>query len=211
MVQRSHSKCAADGARSRRRNAASVALTARVVPVLAALLVSVVGMAVGVAHADSPTTITPGIAGEGPMHPFPQAAYQPAKEATYRVVFAMTKAGDTPTEASSSLVRVAKTVNLYVSAGVPLGHLKFVAVAYGAATAAMLDQTHYKAKFGVDNPNLELIHKLRAAGVDVAVCAQAVVDGGFETAWLSPDVTLALSALTTITLLQQQGYALLPL
>lgn len=164
-----------------------------------------------VANAAAPPTITPGIPGEGAMHPLPNAAYQPQKDATYKLVFALTKAGDTPQEASPSLIRVARAVNLYVSAGVPVSHLKFVAVAYGPATAAMLDDEHYKAKFGVANPNTDLIHKLRIAGVDVAVCGQAVLESSFETTWISHDVTLALSALTTITLLQHQGYALMPL
>ena len=163
------------------------------------------------ASAANPLPTTPGIPGEGPMHPFPDAAYQPQKDVIYKVVFAVTKAGDTPKEISPSLVRVARTVNLYASAGVPLSHLKFVAVASGPATGAILDDEHYKDKYGMVNPNLALIHKLRAAGIDVAVCGQAVLESNFETSWISHDVTLALSALTTITVLQQQGYALVPL
>ena len=63
--------------------------------------------------------------------------------------------------------RVARTVNLYASAGVPLNHLKFVAVMYGAATDAALDNEHYRQKYDSDNPNLDLIRKLRNAGVEV--------------------------------------------
>jgi intracellular sulfur oxidation DsrE/DsrF family protein len=163
------------------------------------------------ARADTPAMESPGIAGEGAIHPLPQAAYQPQKDASYKVVFSITKAGDSPKDVSPSLLRVARTVNLYASAGVPLGHLKFVAVAYGPATGTMLDDEHYKDKYGVPNPNLSLIHKLRAAGVDVAVCGQAVLENKFEYPWISKDVTVALSALTTITVLQQQGYALMPL
>jgi intracellular sulfur oxidation DsrE/DsrF family protein len=161
--------------------------------------------------ADSPAMETPGIAGEAPIVPLPHAAYQPEKSATYKVVFALTKAGETPQEVSPSLLRVARTVNLYASAGVPLAHLKFVAVAYGAATGAMLDNDHYKEKYGVANPNLALIRKLKSAGVDVAICGQAVIESKYQYAWISSDVTVALSALTTITVLQQQGYALMPL
>lgn len=161
--------------------------------------------------AATPAMESPGIAGEAAIHPLPHAAYQPQKDATYKVVFALTKAGDTPQEVSPSLLRVARAVNLYASAGVPLTHLKFVAVAYGQATGITLDDEHYKGKFGVPNPNLALIHKLKSVGVDVAVCGQAVPESKFEYGWISPDVTVALSALTTITVLQQQGYALMPL
>ena len=109
------------------------------------------------------------------------------------------------------VARVARTVNLYASAGVPLNHLKFVAVMYGAATDAALDNEHYRQKYGVDNPNLDLIRKLRNAGVDVAVCGQAAAEHQDQYEWIAPEVTLVLSALTTITTLEHQGYVLMPL
>jgi intracellular sulfur oxidation DsrE/DsrF family protein len=60
-------------------------------------------------------------------------------------------------------------------------------------------------------PNLDLIRKLRNAGVDVAVCGQAVAEHQDQYAWIAPEVTLALSALTTITTLEHRGYVLMPL
>ncbi|MGH8504532.1 MAG: DsrE family protein [Stenotrophobium sp.] len=154
---------------------------------------------------------TPALSGVGHMHPLPKAAYQPNPAETYKIVFAVTKGGAKPDEVSPSLERVARAVNLYASAGVPLDHLKFVAVLYGSATAAALDNAHYKQKFGVGNPNLEIISKLRAAGFDVAVCGQAVAENHFQFDWVASNVTLALSGITTITILQHQGYALVPL
>ena len=107
--------------------------------------------------------------------------------------------------------RVARTVNLYVNAGVPLQHLKFVAVAHGAATSIALDEAHYREQYGTANPNLPVIEELRKAGVDIAVCGQAVAEHHYAYEWIDSRVTLALSALTTIMDLQQQGYALTPL
>lgn len=147
----------------------------------------------------------------GAFHPLPDAAYQPKPSAVYRVVFGLTQASAKPDQVNPSLERVARTVNLYAAAGVPLDHLKFVAVAYGPATMLVLDDEHYRAQFGVANPNLPVIHELRKAGVDVAVCGQAVLEHRYESGWVAKDVTHALSALTTITSLQQQGYALMPL
>src|SRR6202171_3585382 len=100
---------------------------------------------------------TPALTGVGKMHPLPKAAYQPQKAAIYKIVFDVTKAGAKPGEVSPSLDLVARAINLYSSAGTPLDHLKFVAVLHGAATAAALDNSHYKQQFGVDNPNLEII------------------------------------------------------
>ena len=152
--------------------------------------------------------VTPTIAGYGKMHPLPKAAYQPDPRATYKVVFLVTGDGGKPTTPNPGLDHVAKAVNLYTSAGVPLDHLKFVAVMAGPATSAALDDAHFKQKYGVDNPNLEMIAKLRKAGVDVAVCGQAVAEHQFQYGWIAHDVTLALSALTTVTVLEQQGYGL---
>jgi len=153
---------------------------------------------------------TPTIHGAGKIHPMPHAAYQPDPHATYKVVFSLTHFGAKPGEVSPSLEHVARAVNLYVNAGVPLSHLKFVAIAAGPATPIALNDTQYRAKYGVANPNLAVIDQLRKAGVDIAVCAQAVAEHQFSYDWIDPRVTVALSGLTTVIDLEQQGYALMP-
>lgn len=153
------------------------------------------------------------VASAGPIHPVPaDAAFMPDRTATYKVVFALAHAGDDPARVSPALERVARTVNLYASAGVHLDHLKFVAVAYGPATALALDDAHYRQLYHVDNPNLPVIRELRKDGIEVVVCGQAVMEHHFRFEWVDHAVPVALSALTTITELQQQkGYALMPL
>lgn len=152
---------------------------------------------------------TPTITGYGKIHYLPNAAYKPQRDQTYRIVFALTQAPKSPNQVNPALDHVARTVNLYAAAGVPLDHLKFVAVAYGAATPLALDDAHYRAAYGVANPNLALITELHHAGVDVAVCAQAVAEHHFQYGWIAPSVTLALSGLTTVTTLETQGYSLM--
>jgi intracellular sulfur oxidation DsrE/DsrF family protein len=154
---------------------------------------------------------TPTITAAGKMHPLPQAAYQPDRKVTYKVVFGLTRGSDKPDEVNPALDRVARAVNLYTGAGVPLSHLKFVAVAYGPATELALNDEQYRKLHNVANPNLPMIAQLRKAGVDVTVCGQAWAEHKFQYDWIDSHVTLALSALTTITVLQQRGYALVPL
>ena len=69
-----------------------------------------------------------------------------------------------PTAVNGALDHVARTVNLYAAAGVPLDHLKFVAVVSGPATPVVLNDAQYKAAYGVANPNLALIAELKKAG-----------------------------------------------
>jgi intracellular sulfur oxidation DsrE/DsrF family protein len=154
---------------------------------------------------------TPTIQGYGNMHYLPDSAFKPQPGHTYKVVFALTEAAAQPDKANPALDHVARTVNLYAASGVPLANLKFVAVAYGAATPIALDDAHYRAAFGVSNPNLPLIAELKKAGVTIAVCGQAMAEHHFQYDWINRDVTLALSGLTTVTVLQQQGYALMQL
>lgn len=154
---------------------------------------------------------TPTITHAGRIHPLPQAAYQPNRTITSKAVFTLTRPSNKPDAVNPALQRVARTVNLYTSAGVALDHLKFVAIAFGSATGIVLDNAHYRQQFGVDNPNLPVISELHKAGVDIAVCGQAVAEHHYSYDWVDQKVTLALSALTTITELQQQGYALVPL
>ena len=163
------------------------------------------------AAADTGFWQTPTIVGAGKIHPLPQAAYQPDPAATYKVVFSLTKAAAKPDAVNPGLDHVARAVNLYVAAGVPLDHLKFVAIAAGGATAIALDDAAYKQQFGVANPNLPVIAQLRQHGVDVAVCSQAMAEHHYDYAWKDSHVTLALSALTTVTELENKGYALFPM
>lgn len=176
----------------------------------AAIALGCTGVAMG---ADMPKDFwtTPTIHGYGKIHYVADSSYKPRADQTYKIVFALTKGAKQPGEVNPALDRVARTVNLYVAAGVPLKQLKFVAVAYGEATPLVLDDAQYRAKFGVANPNLALVEELRKAGVDVSVCAQAVAEHDFQYDWVDKRVTLALSGLTTVTTLEHDGYVLMPL
>jgi intracellular sulfur oxidation DsrE/DsrF family protein len=168
-----------------------------------------------IAHAESGDAAdfwsTPAIHDYGKIHYVANAAFKPDPKRSYKIIFSLTLPSQAPDQVNIALDRVARTVNLYVAAGVPLSHLKFVAVAYGPATPLALDDAHYRMKFGTSNPNLPLIQALKRAGITVSVCAQAVAQMNFKYDWIANDVTLALSGLTTITTLETEGYVLMPL
>jgi intracellular sulfur oxidation DsrE/DsrF family protein len=162
------------------------------------------------AHA-APFWTTPTIHGYGRIHYLPDSAYRPQADQTYRIVFSVTQDAKAPATVNAALDHVARTVNLYAAAGVPLSHLKFVAIISGGATPLVMNNAQFHSAYGVDNPNLPLVSELRQAGVDVAVCGQAVAEHDIQYDWLEPGITLALSGLTTVTTLEHQGYDLLQL
>ena len=99
--------------------------------------------------------------------------------------------------------------NTFVAAGVPISHLKFDVIIHGPATPIALGEKAYMAKFGHANPNLAVIADLRKAGVKVMVCGNALGDMEFTPAEVNPDIKVALSALSTLVIQQDQGYALI--
>ncbi|MBU6421284.1 MAG: DsrE family protein [Gammaproteobacteria bacterium] len=149
----------------------------------------------------------PAIAKYGPVHPLPQAAVQPDKHHVYKAIFDVTTGFKNPSEPESGLDHVARAVNTFVSAGVSVKNLRFVAVLHGPATTAVLNNAAYKAKYGVDNPNIPLIDALREAGVHVDVCGQALADMGIEHSEVYQNVRIDLSALATTVIYGDMGYA----
>jgi intracellular sulfur oxidation DsrE/DsrF family protein len=94
-------------------------------------------------------------------------------------------------------------------AGAPLKNGKFVIVFHGAAIDGILDEAHYKTKFGVSNPNLEAIAKLKKAGAELFVCGQNLAFAGIDPKVLTPLVTVASDALIVLMKYENDGYALL--
>ena len=150
----------------------------------------------------------PAISGYGSFVPLPHADMQPNKNTQYKAVFDVTS-NKTSKGVNAPLFHVARAVNVFASAGVPLKNLHFVAVIHGAATNIVLDNAQYKKRYGKDNPNLKLIARLKAAGVKVEVCGQALADLHFKHAWVAKDVTITLSALSDNIIYGNKGYAYL--
>lgn len=152
----------------------------------------------------------PVIKGYGPVHSLPHAAVQPNKALTYKILFDVTQSAKMKSNVNPALDHMARLINVYASAGMMPSQMKLVAIIHGPATPIVLDNAEYKAKFGVDNPNIKLINDLKKNGVVFYVCGQALADMSYEHAWVNKEITIALSALTVVPTYQLEGYALMP-
>jgi intracellular sulfur oxidation DsrE/DsrF family protein len=168
------------------------------------------GLVTALAAAAEPGWVNPAIPDFGAVVSLPDSAMQPSKDTDYKVVFNITGGGGND-KVNPSLDRVARAVNVFASAGVPLSRLHFVAVVHGPATPAVLDNEHYKEKFNLDNPNVKLISELKAAGVKVVVCGQALAHNKFPHEWVNREVEITLAAISDVIILEQQGYVLFPM
>ena len=150
----------------------------------------------------------PVIEGYGPTYPINDRDVPLREDFVYNAVFDSAANPDV-TGLNTGLVSVARFLNMHARNGVSVDNMNIAVVVHGPALKALLTDDSYFSRHGMDNPNTELVQKLHAAGVRFYVCGQSVMFGGFEKEELVGPAKVALSAMTMMTELQSDGYALL--
>ncbi|CAM0998970.1 hypothetical protein EJMOOK_09955 [Rhodanobacter sp. Root179] len=156
----------------------------------------------------SPTTtwVYPLIPKFGGVHPRPDADAQPDPKADYKILVDVISTGTDKGKPYPSLERLARLVNLLAYSGVPPERMHIVALLDQRAGAASLTDAASRKHLKKGNPNLEILHALKKAGVKLLVCSQALAEHGVQDNELDPAVTVTLSALTAPVVYEQQGY-----
>ncbi|MGD8324713.1 MAG: DsrE family protein [Gammaproteobacteria bacterium] len=152
----------------------------------------------------------PIIDGYGAAYLVPDADVPLLPDHVYRVAWEITEYANQPDGVNRRLERVARFLNLHARHGVPKENMHMGVVVHGTALMNMLSDAAYQARFGRTNPNLDLVEKLAAAGVEFFVCGQSMAGRGFAKSELAEPVKLATSALTMVHQLQYEGYTLQP-
>ena len=155
---------------------------------------------------NAPKWIYPAISGFGGVHPRPNLPVRPDPTENYKIFVDVVTPHRDPSGKFDALKRLARLVNLMAYARVPRNHVHIVAlldeeVGYASGTDAF-----YRQAFGGDNPNLELIHALKKAGVKLLVCSQGLAGNNIPDSAIDPDVTITLSALTDMVVYGHKGY-----
>ena len=138
-----------------------------------------------------------------------EGAVDPDPEIDYKIVIDLKAPSPDPAMINPGLNNIARMLNLHAAGGIDTDHLNVVVAIHGNATYTVLNNAGYKAKYGVENPNLDLIKQLKSAGVHLFVCGQSLVarNSGFDN--VNPDIEIALSMLTVVTEHQMKGFGLL--
>src|SRR6476620_7956806 len=136
----------------------------------------------------------------------PNAAVPPDKKRTYRAIYDATRAARDPSQLLPALNMAGSELNAFAATSVPPRNVKFVVVFHGPAINGILDDAHYKSKFGVSNPNLKVLADLKKAGVEIFVCGQNLISENIDPRIISPDVTVASDALIVLMSYQNDGY-----
>ncbi len=139
----------------------------------------------------------------------PGAALPPSKTGKSRAIFDATKPAEKPTGLLPALNLAGAQLNGLAAVEAPPSNAQFVVVFHGSSVDGILDDAHYKAKYGIQNPNLKPIAEMKQLGVEFYVCGQYLAANKIDPRTLDPDVTLAADSMIVLMHYQNEGYALM--
>lgn len=151
--------------------------------------------------------INPVIRSFGGIYAIPEATVRPDSTIQYKIVIDLKSGGEKPSDYSFGLHNVARMLNLHEAGGGFNDQMTVVLAIHGDATYAVLDNPAYKRKFGINNPNIDLIRELKVAGVQLTVCGQSLKARKIEFVTVLPEIEIATSMLTTVATCQMKGFA----
>jgi intracellular sulfur oxidation DsrE/DsrF family protein len=114
-----------------------------------------------------------------------------------------------PGENNGIISSLHRYYNMHVRSGIPEKNIHLAFVLHGNSTKDALMSSVYEERFNVDNPNIALIKSLAEMGVGVYICGQSMLARGYNKEDLLPEVKVALSAMTVLTVYQMNNYALI--
>ncbi len=151
----------------------------------------------------------PAIANYGKIVQLPDAVQQPRNGS--KLVVDLTKGGEAD-KLNPAIEKVARFVNIYRGAGKEPAQVDIVIVLHGEATLSILNADAYSKRFETQgNPNLDCLHQLHEAGVEIQVCGQSLIGKGGTLEEVVVFCDVAVSALTALVNLQTDGYSYVPL
>lgn len=145
----------------------------------------------------------------GPVYRVDHPDFVTPVDREYRVAFEVADAPEAVDQVNRRIETLARFLNMHAQAGVPAENMHLALVLHGGSGKYALSDAAYEQRYGVPNPNLELIDALHTAGVRVILCGQTAAARGFPREDLAPSVELALSAMTALVVLQADGYQLI--
>jgi len=153
------------------------------------------------------TEVTLPVKDFGKVFNVPFAEDRPDSTMHYKIVFEASQPIDSFAKLYEPLDHVARMYNLHIYGGVPKKNLDVVLVIAGFGIPAVMNNEAYKKKYGVDNPNLKVIEEMKAAGIKIVGCSQAMMKNSIDPSEVNPIITPIFSRFTTVSSYQLKGYA----
>ena len=152
--------------------------------------------------------VNPVIEKYGGIYDISEATVRPSSGLKYKVVIDLYSGSESAEELNPALNNVARMLNLHAIGGAT-EKMDVVLAIHGSANDVVMSNKDYFDRYRVDNPNIELIRSLKAAGVKLTICGQSLLYSKVTPEQVLEEVDIATSMLTTVTTYQLNGYALL--
>jgi len=127
----------------------------------------------------------------------------------YKVVFDIMNSPTAHNELNKTIETAARFLNMHAQSGVPTENLEVVLVVHNKASKDLITNEAYQKRFETNNPNEALIKALLNAGTEIIFCGQSSISRDFPKEELINGVQMALSAMTALIHLQDEGYQLI--
>jgi len=135
--------------------------------------------------------------------------YKIKENTPLKAVFDIMNSPEDPSTLNKSIETAARFLNMHAQNGVPASNLKVALVVHNKASKDISSNESYKKRYGVANPNAEMVQQLLDAGVAFIFCGQSSLSRNFPIEETIPGVQLSLSAMTALIQLQNDGYSLI--
>lgn len=145
----------------------------------------------------------------GPVYSLDHFDFLPDTSQHLKAIFDIDKQQTDPSESNPLISSLHRYYNMHVRYGVPKDKIHLAFVLHGYSTKNALSSSVYKEKFNTDNPNKVLIKSLSDMGVDIFICGQSMSYEGYSVEDLLPEVKVALSAMTVLTVYQMNNYSMI--
>src|SRR4051812_40447427 len=132
---------------------------------------------------------------------------RPDSQLVYNIIIEAGAAIDHPDSLYAPFEHIARMYNLHVFGGVPRKNLHMDVVIFSKGVLAGLNNEAYRKRFGVDNPNLQVIREMKEAGINLYACGQSVTGFELSPSLMNSDLEVVLSRATTVSTRQMKGYA----
>lgn len=145
----------------------------------------------------------------GSSYKIKKADLELTKGTDYKVIFDVFTDKSKEGKVNPLINTVARYLNMHANQGIKTKHMKVALILHGGATKSALSDKAFKDKYNKENPNAELIEKLKKADVEIYVCGQSLLFNKFELKDVSENVEISLSALTALVEYQTNGYQII--
>lgn len=145
----------------------------------------------------------------GPVYDLPYADFVPDSTQLLKAIFDIERLQEDPGKLNPLISSLHRYYNMHVKNGIPEKNIYLAFVLHGASSKDALTNEAYRQRYGVNNPNYLHIKALAIKGVKMYVCGQSATYAGFKKRELLPEVKMALSAMSVLTVFQMNGYAMI--